>query len=1044
MHNLKISTRIYLGFGIVLMLAVLVAGVGYFGLQNAEETFATYRKLARQTNADGRVQANMLTTRIFAKNFVIDANQENITGVQQRAESTLKLIRENSDLGGADTGRRILLGDLESSLKRYVAQFKNVTALQQERDQLVSEKLNVLGPKIERNLTAIMTSASEDGDAAAAYEAGNTLRSLLLGRLYANRFLIENDEASRSRAIREFRDLEFNYRKLAAELEDTERVNLAEEMHEFQIEYLASFDQVHRVITQRNNIIRYELDRIGPDVADRIERLKLAIKDEQDVVGPAAEAALTQSLIISVIASVLVIILGLIAAGFIGTGITRPIATLTRSAVAMGEGDLNQDIDISRSDEIGVLAKSLSAMRDAITDKVVVLQQEVAERRKAEGELADTHNNLEKQATKVKAEFLAAMSHEIRTPMNGVIGMIDLLKQTRMTIDQQEMVETVRSSAYALLTIINDILDFSKIEAGKLDLESAPMSVCDVVEGVTEILGPNADKSGLKLYSFVDPAIPDGLLGDAVRLRQILFNLAGNAVKFTETGHVMVRVDKLSTAVEGEVTLRFQIIDTGIGISEEARENLFEAFSQAERSTTRRFGGTGLGLTISLRLVEIMKGTIEVESELGHGSCFSVTVTLPVASDHQLASDGFDLTGVNVLLAVEDKHLKESLPKYVERWGGLATIQSDFEQVETQIVNAAKTRPYDVLFMENSGFRVRTNTVRAIQSGPGGDMTTFVLPVNHRLAEREDLENTVYAVLNPVKRANFLRAIAAAVGLASPDVEYDNEDELLANTIKPMEIDDAEVAGQLILLAEDNLTNQKVIVRQLNSLGYSVVVADDGQLAMQAMEERSFAMLLTDCHMPNLDGFGLTRGVREREQQRSESRIPIVAITASALTEEVQQCYDCGMDGFLPKPVEIEKLHNTLKKWIPGAPGIRPPAKASTKKQNGKAPIDLTFLEATFGDEKDTIIEILKDFVEPSNQCCDEVEEALSTSSFEGVGAGAHKLKSAARSVGAHALADICGELETASSAGDWSPVKSMVPELKTKLREATDYIAGM
>jgi len=259
-----------------------------------------------------------------------------------------------------------------------------------------------------------------------------------------------------------------------------------------------------------------------------------------------------------------------------------------------------------------------------------------------------------------------------------------------------------------------------------------------------------------------------------------------------------------------------------------------------------------------------------------------------------------------------------------------------------------------------------------------------------------------------------------------------------------MEIDDAEVAGQLILLAEDNLTNQKVIVRQLNSLGYSVVVADDGQLAMQAMEERSFAMLLTDCHMPNLDGFGLTRGVREREQQRSESRIPIVAITASALTEEVQQCYDCGMDGFLPKPVEIEKLHNTLKKWIPGAPGIRPPAKASTKKQNGKAPIDLTFLEATFGDEKDTIIEILKDFVEPSNQCCDEVEEALSTSSFEGVGAGAHKLKSAARSVGAHALADICGELETASSAGDWSPVKSMVPELKTKLREATDYIAGM
>jgi signal transduction histidine kinase/DNA-binding response OmpR family regulator len=1070
MQNLKISTRVYLGFGCVLLLAMLIAGVGYVGLENAEKTFATYRKLARQTNADGRVQANMLTTRIFAKNFVIDANQKNIEGVKQRAEQTLALIRENRDLGGSDTGRRILLGDLENSLNRYVAKFGEVTDLQKERDKLVSSKLNVLGPKIELNLTAIMTSASEDGDAAAAFEAGQTLRSLLLGRLYANRFLIENDAASNARAIREFRDLEINYQRLANELEDPERLKLAEEAHAYQLKYLASFDQVHQVITQRNTIIKYELDRIGPDVADRIERLKLAIKDEQDIVGPAAEAALTNSLVVSVIVSVLVIILGLIAAGYIGAGITRPIARLTRSAVAMGDGDLHQDIDVSRNDEIGTLAKSLSAMRDSITEKVISLQQENAERRRAEAELENTHDNLERlvedrtaelavarddaeQATKVKAEFLAAMSHEIRTPMNGVIGMIDLLKQTRMTGDQQEMVETVRSSAYALLTIINDILDFSKIEAGKLDLESVPTSICDVVEGVTEILGPNAEKKSLKLYSYVDPTIPDGLLGDAVRLRQILFNLAGNAVKFTEAGHVMVRVDRLMNAQPDEVTLRFQIQDTGIGISKEAQANLFEAFSQAERSTTRRFGGTGLGLTISLRLVEIMQGKIEVESELGKGSCFSVTVTLPIATEHQLARDEFDLSGLNILLAVKDQRLKEILPKYIEHAGGQATIQADFALVEAQVASAAHATPYDVLFMENDGFKIRTNTVRSIQADAGVAGPTFVLPVTHREAEREDLENTVYAVLNPVKRSAFMRSIAAAAGLASPDVEYDDKD-MPAVSLEPLEIDEAEAAGQLILLAEDNLTNQKVIVRQLNSLGYSVLVEDDGELAFQALQKRNFALLLTDCHMPNLDGFGLTKKVRETEQQTSQTRIPIVAITASALTEEVQQCYDCGMDGFLPKPVEIAKLHGTLKKWIAGTPGklVEPvltekpekPEKPKLALVVENRPIDLSFLEETFGDEKATIVEILKDFVAPSNQCCVEVEEALSTSSFAGVGAGAHKLKSAARSVGAHEVADICAELETASTAGDWDPVKNMVPELKTKLREATDYIASM
>ena len=1067
MKNFSISTKIYLGFGCVLALTLLVAWVGYTGLENAESTFATYRKLARQTNADGRVQANMLMTRIFAKNFVIDANKKNILGVKERAKQTLELIRETQHLAGADSARQVLLEDLEKSLQRYVAKFEEVAILQSQRDKLVSGQLNVVGPQTEQALTSIMTSALEDGDTSAAYQAGITLRSLLLGRLYANRFLIENDETSRSRAIREFRDVEFNDRKLASELEDPERRKLAEQARKSLSAYLTAFDKVHEAITARNNIIRFELDRIGPDVANRIERLKLAIKNEQDVLGPAAEKKLTAAVIISSVVSLCVIGLGLLAAAFIGTGITRPIRTLTRSAVAMGKGDLHQAIDVDRRDEIGILATSLAAMRDAITDKMTNLETEIQERRRAEGELAETHQNLEnlvedrtqelaaardeaEQATQAKAEFLAAMSHEIRTPMNGVIGMVDLLQQTKISRDQREMIDTVRTSAYALLTIINDILDFSKIEAGKLDLEAAPMSITDIVEGVTETLASNAFAKGILIHSFVDPSIPVGVLGDSVRLRQILFNLGGNAVKFTEEGSVFIRADRLPSANPDDVIVRFQVIDTGIGISEEAQGSLFEAFTQAESSTTRRFGGTGLGLTISQRLIEIMGGKIGVESDLGKGSRFSVTITFPIARDHQIKTDDYDLGGMRVLLAVHDPFLRENLPIYLVQSGAGVTVQSDFELVESQVAAATESgAPFDILFMENIGFKARTDTIRAIQSRANSVGTTFVLQVDRRQADREDLDNTIYAVLNPIKRGAFIRAIAAAAGRTSPDVDYDDAEQAPTDAMTAPSVEEAEAAGQLILLAEDNITNQKVIVRQLNSIGFAALVADDGELALKALLNRSFAVLLTDCHMPNMDGFELTRTIRDGEKNVAGRRLPIVAITASALTEEVEQCYEAGMDDFLSKPVEIAKLHGALKKWMPAPTDTPAPAASESDEQipveqTPDGPIDLSFLQATFGDSPETIVEILKEFVDPSQQCNREVETAYSESSLDGIAAGSHKLKSAARTIGAHDLADTCEELELASKGGDWGPIESLAPQLNARMREVIDYISRL
>lgn len=1064
MKHLNISTKLYLGFGCVLVLAIILAAVGYVGLQSAEDTFATYRKLARQTNADGRAQANMLMTRIFAKNFVIDANRENIAGVQERTEQTLKLIQETRRLAGTDLARQVLLEDLEANLQRYVASFKKVTDLQAKRDDLVANKLNVLGPETERDLTAIMTSALEDGDAQAAYQAGITLRSLMLGRLYTNRFLIENDEASRARAIREFRDLEAHHIKLEAELQDPKRQELAARAHKTQFAYLDAFELIHQTIIERNTLIRYELDRIGPDVAARIEHLKLAIKQEQNTLGPKAEAALDRSVYVSILVSLLAIAIGMVIAGLIAIGITRPIRQLTDTAVAMGEGNLDQQITMNRSDEIGVLSKSLAAMRDAITEKVETLQQEMAERRRAEEELEETHQSLERkveerteelaaardeaeQATKAKAEFLATMSHEIRTPMNGVIGMADLLQQTKMSRDQREMVETIRTSGYALLTIINDILDFSKIEAGKLDLETTPLSVGDVLEGVTETLAPNAAKKGIRLNCFVDPNIPEAVLGDPVRLRQILFNLGGNAVKFTEEGSVSLRVERIPGGGSNEVSLLFEVRDTGIGISEQAQSKLFEAFSQAESSTTRRFGGTGLGLTISQRLVELMDGEIKVQSELGKGSCFSVVFTLEVATDHQIKSDEIDVDGLNVLLALRDPFLRESLPKYLEAGGAHVAVQSDFELVESQTASAADNgKPFDVLFMENVGFKARTNTIRAIQSRANSTGTTFVLQVDHRQPDREDLSNTIYAVMNPIKQKPFLRAVAAAVGRTSPDVDYDELEIEAEAEGEVASVDEAEAAGQLILFAEDNPTNQKVMLRQLSRLGYTALVADDGEQALKALQERSFALLLTDCHMPNLDGFNLTRAIRKDEQSHGHRRMPVVAVTASALADEVTQCYEAGMDDFLSKPVEIAKLHGALKKWMPkvGNAGATPKltdTQETAGTEQGNGPLDLSFLESNFGDDKEIINEILKEFVDPSRECCTEVSRALETESLEGVAAGTHKLKSAARTIGATDLAATCERMELASKSGDWGPVKTLAPTLNQQFEALTEYI---
>ncbi|MBT4888187.1 MAG: response regulator, partial [Rhodospirillales bacterium] len=393
-------------------------------------------------------------------------------------------------------------------------------------------------------------------------------------------------------------------------------------------------------------------------------------------------------------------------------------------------------------------------------------------------------------------------------------------------------------------------------------------------------------------------------------------------------------------------------------------------------------------------------------------------------------------------LALQDPFLIDVLPKYISHWGGKVTTQSSFELLETQIAGAAKSStPFDVLYVENVGLQAGTDIIRTIQNRSPAEAPNFVFHVDKRPPEEEALEDTVYATFNPIKRGTFLRAIAAGLGIASPDFEFDEDDESHNTAINAPTIEEAEAAGQLILMAEDNMVNQKVIQRQLNNLGYAVVMADDGEKALKALGEKDYVMLLTDCHMPNMDGFSLTKEIRRREKQSKDVHLPIIAITASALTEEVGLCYDAGMDDFLSKPVELPKLNATIKKWMPAAKHTIVSASPEKVKADSASPVDLTFLETNFGSETDLIHEILKDFVQPSQECHDEVGQAIMEKSLQGVADGVHKLKSAARTIGANDVADTCEKMELASKGGDWAPVKNLAPDLSRQLNDVFDYI---
>ncbi len=650
---------------------------------------------------------------------------------------------------------------------------------------------------------------------------------------------------------------------------------------------------------------------------------------------------------------------------------------------------------------------------------IIGISRDITELMRIEAEL-QLNRDAALELARQKSQFLATMSHEIRTPMNGIQGMIGLLLDTRLNAKQRDFAETIRTSAEALLTIINDILDFSKIEAGKLVFESIDFDLRDAVEATVELLADRAQKKGIELLSYLPPEVPTAVCGDPGRFRQVLTNLVGNAVKFTEHGEVVVRVMKQSET-DTDLVLKVQVTDTGIGISPEIQSKIFQAFTQADSSMARKFGGTGLGLAISKQLVELMHGQIGVESTPGKGSTFWFTLALKKQPTSATSNQRFTFPPTRALVVedntVQRQFLRAELFAFQIPADAVATAGEALEAMrrEAKLGNPYKIVIADLELPGQSGLDLAT----AIAADETLRQSNVILltPLNEKLdasiLQRKEIGAKLSKPIKQSRLLNCLKAVILGEGTETVDLPRDHDE--------PTEFsrpeNESTAISSRILLAEDNVVNQKVALQQLRKLGHTADAVSNGREALAALERQHYDIILMDCQMPEMDGFNTTRAVRQREASlpaESRRRTYIIAMTANALLGDREQCIGAGMDDYIVKPVQLSKLKSAIERGVENA---RLQVLTQASSPTDAECLDLTTLSALAElqepGQPNPVVELIDLFLTDAPAQIEKMRTGHANNDRAAVRIAAHSLKGSATNLGARPLGKICGLLET-------------------------------